>query len=101
MNTFGNWLIEWTKIFALFCVIQGGCVNIPTSQVTQHEVRVLMLLYSNRKQQFMGLIPNNQMDFVNGIRTVITQHKRNQQLRVCANYLLIIKLSINYSLIIH
>jgi len=57
-------------------------VNIPTSQVTQHEVRVLMLLYSNRKHQFMGLIPNNQMLFVNGIRSVVTQHKKNQQLRV-------------------
>jgi len=41
-----------------------------------------MLLYSNRKHQFMGLIPNNQMLFVNGIRSVITQHKKNQQLRV-------------------
>ena len=68
-------LSEW---FAL----QGGCVNIPTSQVTQQEVRVLMLLYSNRKHQFMGLIPNNQMMFVNGIRNVITQHKKNQQIRV-------------------
>ena len=57
-------------------------MNIPTSQVTQQEVRVLMLLYSNRKHQFMGLIPNNQMLFVNGIRNVITQHKKNQQLRV-------------------
>jgi len=62
--------------------VKGGCVNIPTSQVNQHEVRVLMLLYSNRKHQFMGLIPNNQMMFVNGIRNVITQHKKNQQMRV-------------------
>ena len=57
-------------------------MNIPTSQVTQQEVKVLMLLYSNRKHQFMGLIPNNQMMFVNGIRSVITQHKKNQQMRV-------------------
>jgi len=64
------------------CALQGGCVNIPMSQVTQQEVRVLMLLYSNRKHQFMGLIPNNQMLFVNGIRNVITQHKKNQQIRV-------------------
>jgi len=61
-------------------------VNIPTSQVTQQEVRVLMLLYSNRKHQFMGLIPNNQMLFVSGIRSVVTQHKKNQQIRVFTGY---------------
>ena len=72
-----------------YCGLQGGCVNIPTSQVTQQEVRVLMLLYSNRKHQFMGLIPNNQMLFVNGIRNVITQHKKNQQMRVPDTVLLV------------
>jgi len=43
------------------------------------DVRVLMLLYSNRKQMFMGLIPNDQVKFVNGIRNVIQRHKQNQQ----------------------
>ena len=39
------------------------------------DVRVLMLLYSNRKKQFMGLIPNDQNGFVNAIRTIITKTK--------------------------
>ena len=69
-------------------------MNIPTSQVLQQEVRVLMLLYSNRKHQFMGLIPNNQMLFVNGIRNVITQHKKNQQMRVPNNVSLLLLLII-------
>lgn len=45
------------------------------------EVRVLMLLYSSKKKIFMGLIPNDQSGFVNGIRQVITNHKQVQQHR--------------------
>ena len=63
-------------------LLQGGCVNILTVPVTASDVRVLMLLYSNRKRMFMGLIPNDQLRFVNGIRNVITRHKNNQQIRV-------------------
>lgn len=48
------------------------------------EVRVLMLLYSSKKKIFMGLIPNDQSGFVNGIRQVITNHKQVQQHRVAA-----------------
>ena len=46
--------------------------------VTQCDVRVLMLLYSNKKRMFMGLIPNDQAKFVTGIRTVITKQKEKQ-----------------------
>ncbi|CAN8174115.1 unnamed protein product [Coccothraustes coccothraustes] len=38
-----------------------------------------MLLYSSKKKIFMGLIPNDQSGFVNGIRQVITNHKQVQQ----------------------
>ena len=79
-----------------YVTLQGGCVNIPTSQMSQHEVRVLMLLYSNRKHQFMGLIPNNQIMFVNGIRSVITQHKKNQQIRVGTSTMLWLHVKYNY-----
>lgn len=43
-----------------------------------------MLLYSSKKKIFMGLIPNDQSGFVNGIRQVITNHKQVQQHRVAA-----------------
>src|SRR4029434_10330249 len=60
------------------CVhIQAGCVHFPHSAPC--EVRVLMLLYSSKKRIFMGLIPNDQSGFVNGIRQVITNHKKHQQ----------------------
>lgn len=57
----------------------AGCVHFPHSAPC--EVRVLMLLYSSRKRIFMGLIPNDQSGFVNGIRQVITNHKQVQQHR--------------------
>jgi len=38
-----------------------------------------MLLYSKRKKQFMGLIPTDQMSFVNGIHTIIAKYKQKQQ----------------------
>ncbi|XP_076121807.1 mediator of RNA polymerase II transcription subunit 25 isoform X1 [Alosa pseudoharengus] len=55
----------------------AGCVHFPHSAPC--EVRVLMLLYSSKKRIFMGLIPNDQSGFVNGIRQVITNHKNHQQ----------------------
>ncbi|XP_030826234.1 mediator of RNA polymerase II transcription subunit 25-like [Camarhynchus parvulus] len=57
--------------------IQAGCVHFP--HTAPCEVRVLMLLYSSKKKIFMGLIPNDQSGFVNGIRQVITNHKQVQQ----------------------
>uniref|UniRef100_A0A3Q3SWZ0 Mediator of RNA polymerase II transcription subunit 25 n=1 Tax=Mastacembelus armatus TaxID=205130 RepID=A0A3Q3SWZ0_9TELE len=58
----------------------AGCVHFPHT-TSPCEVRVLMLLYSSRKKIFMGLIPNDQSGFVNGIRQVITNHKQVQQQR--------------------
>jgi len=55
----------------------AGCVHFPHSAPC--EVRVLMLLFSSKKRIFMGLIPNDQSGFVNGIRQVITNHKNHQQ----------------------
>ncbi|XP_062368570.1 mediator of RNA polymerase II transcription subunit 25 [Cinclus cinclus] len=55
----------------------AGCVHFP--HTSPCEVRVLMLLYSSKKKIFMGLIPNDQSGFVNGIRQVITNHKQVQQ----------------------
>lgn len=57
--------------------LQAGCVHFPHT-TSPCEVRVLMLLYSSKKRIFMGLIPNDQSGFVNGIRQVITNHKRVQ-----------------------
>ncbi|XP_043915296.1 mediator of RNA polymerase II transcription subunit 25 isoform X2 [Protopterus annectens] len=57
----------------------AGCVHFP--HTAPCEVRVLMLLYSSKKKIFMGLIPNDQGGFVNGIRQVITNHKQVQQQR--------------------
>ncbi|XP_078331774.1 mediator of RNA polymerase II transcription subunit 25-like isoform X3 [Crassostrea virginica] len=55
----------------------AGCVHFPPG--SQCEVRVLLLLFSNKRKAFIGLIPNDQTAFVNGIRTVIYSHKLRQQ----------------------
>ncbi|XP_056870699.1 mediator of RNA polymerase II transcription subunit 25 isoform X1 [Takifugu flavidus] len=64
----------------------AGCVHF-SHTTSPCEVRVLMLLYSSKKKIFMGLIPNDQSGFVNGIRQVITNHKQVQQHRVAAQQL--------------
>lgn len=64
----------------MFGPLQAGCVHFPHT-TSPCEVRVLMLLYSSKKRIFMGLIPNDQSGFVNGIRQVITNHKQVQQHR--------------------
>ncbi|XP_057673459.1 mediator of RNA polymerase II transcription subunit 25 isoform X1 [Corythoichthys intestinalis] len=56
----------------------AGCVHFPHT-TSPCEVRVLMLLYSSKKRIFMGLIPNDQSGFVNGIRQVITNHKQSHR----------------------
>jgi hypothetical protein len=40
------------------------------------EVRVLMLLYSSEKKIFIGLIPHDQSNFVNGVRRVIANQQQ-------------------------
>ncbi|XP_053384531.1 mediator of RNA polymerase II transcription subunit 25-like isoform X2 [Mercenaria mercenaria] len=55
----------------------AGCVHFPPS--TACDIRVLLLLFSNKRKSFVGLIPNDQSGVVNGIRQVITQHKQRMQ----------------------
>jgi hypothetical protein len=43
-----------------------------------NDVRVLMLLFSQRKHQFMGLIPTDQGRFLQGIRSVVSKHRQQQ-----------------------
>lgn len=74
-------------VMVLICPVtplQAGCVHFPHT-TSPCEVRVLMLLYSSKKRIFMGLIPNDQSGFVNGIRQVITNHKQVQQHRAVSD----------------
>ncbi|XP_040108171.1 prostate tumor-overexpressed gene 1 protein isoform X1 [Oryx dammah] len=52
----------------------AGCVHF--SYKAACEVRVLMLLYSSEKKIFIGLIPHDQSNFVNGIRRVIANQQQ-------------------------
>ena len=61
-------------IICLSPSLQAGCVHFPPN--TACDIRVLLLLFSNKRRQFVGLIPNDQSGVVNGIRQVITQHKQ-------------------------
>ena len=40
-------------------------------------MRVLILVYSNERKAYLGLIPNDQVKFVDRFRTIIQQEKRN------------------------
>ena len=42
------------------------------------DIKVLILLYSNDKKAYLGFIPNDQVSFVERIRTVIQQQKQGQ-----------------------
>ncbi|XP_007941212.1 prostate tumor-overexpressed gene 1 protein [Orycteropus afer afer] len=52
----------------------AGCVHFPPTPPC--EVRALMLLYSSEKKIFMGLIPHDQSNFVNGISRVIANYQQ-------------------------
>ncbi|XP_030617047.1 prostate tumor-overexpressed gene 1 protein isoform X2 [Delphinapterus leucas] len=52
----------------------AGCVHF--SYKASCEIRVLMLLYSSEKKIFIGLIPHDQSNFVNGIRRVIANQQQ-------------------------
>lgn len=56
------------------CTHQAGCVHF--SYKASCEIRVLMLLYSSEKKIFIGLIPHDQSNFVNGIRRVIANQQQ-------------------------
>ena len=53
----------------------AGCVHFTGSC----DIKVLILLYSNDKKAYLGFIPNDQVSFVDRIRTVIQQQKMGQQ----------------------
>ncbi len=42
------------------------------------DIKVLILLYSNDKKAYLGFIPNDQVSFVERIRTVIQEQKQGQ-----------------------
>nr|XP_035127329.1 prostate tumor-overexpressed gene 1 protein-like [Callithrix jacchus] len=52
----------------------AGCVHF--SYKASCEIRVLMLLYSSEKKIFIGLIPHDQGNFVNGIRRLIANQQQ-------------------------
>ena len=54
----------------------AGCVHFTGSC----DIKVLILLYSNDKKAYLGFIPNDQVSFVERIRTVIQQQKQGQQI---------------------
>merc|ERR1712142_844560 len=53
----------------------AGCVHFTGSC----DIKVLILLYSNDKKAYLGFLPNDQVSFVDRIRTVIQQQKMGQQ----------------------
>nr|XP_033701639.1 prostate tumor-overexpressed gene 1 protein isoform X5 [Tursiops truncatus] len=55
-------------------ICEAGCVHF--SYKASCEIRVLMLLYSSEKKIFIGLIPHDQSNFVNGIRRVIANQQQ-------------------------
>ncbi|XP_025085765.1 mediator of RNA polymerase II transcription subunit 25-like isoform X4 [Pomacea canaliculata] len=55
----------------------AGCVHFPPQSAS--ETRIILLLFSAKKRAFIGLIPNDQSAFVQGIKTVLTQHKQRAQ----------------------
>ena len=54
----------------------AGCVHFTGSC----DIKVLILLYSNDKKAYLGFIPNDQISFVERIRTVIQQQKQGQHI---------------------
>ena len=54
-----------------------GCVHIQSGG--RCNTKVIILLYSTEKKSFLGFIPNEQFQFVNAIRGVITKEKARQR----------------------
>ncbi|VCW78708.1 unnamed protein product [Gulo gulo] len=70
----GGSVCAWPDAHTPLCPPQAGCVHF--SYKASCEVRVLMLLYSSEKKIFIGLIPHDQSNFVNGIRRVIANQQQ-------------------------
>ena len=60
--------------YVCVCSQQAACINIPPA--AQSDIRVLMVLYSSRKRSFVGLIPTDQTQFINAIRTLIQNQRK-------------------------
>ncbi|KAJ7388615.1 Mediator of RNA polymerase II transcription subunit 25 [Desmophyllum pertusum] len=58
----------------------AGCVHFPPAP--QCDVKVLLLIFSPKKRAFVGLIPVEQTNFVDGIRTVVQKHKMEQVAKI-------------------
>ena len=56
-----------------FSVLQAACVHFPSHSPCN--LRLLLLLYSNKRQSFLGIIPNDQNGVVNGVKQVILEKK--------------------------
>ena len=53
----------------------AGCVHF----VGDCDIKVLILIYRSDKKLYQGFIPNDQVSFVERIRTVILQEKKKEQ----------------------
>lgn len=69
------------RVMASHGIKFAGCVHFPP--VPQCDVKVLLLIFSPKKRAFVGLIPVEQANFVDGIRTVVQKYKTDQVQRVC------------------
>merc|ERR1711902_129729 len=59
----------------------AGCVHFTGNC----DIKVLILLYSNDKKAYLGFIPNDQVSFVERIRTVIQQQKQTHPMTSAPN----------------
>lgn len=59
---------------------QAGCVHFPSVSSTPCDIKVLILLYTAERRAYLGLIPNDQVAFVDRLRKVIQQQKSSQAL---------------------
>ncbi|XP_066925010.1 mediator of RNA polymerase II transcription subunit 25-like isoform X1 [Clytia hemisphaerica] len=53
----------------------AGCIIIPSSNTGVGQVRVLLLIFSQKKQTFIGVIPENQQKFVNELKVILSKDK--------------------------
>ncbi|CAK9299429.1 unnamed protein product [Gordionus sp. m RMFG-2023] len=51
----------------------AGCIMFPNTVI---DLRVMILLYSLKKKSFIGLIPLDQVEFVNSIRKILSQKRQ-------------------------
>ena len=70
--------ISWN--FFLFSQGYAGCVHFQqTDKDKKCDIKVMILLYNQEKNTYLGFIPNDQLQFVDCIRKVIQQQKEQQR----------------------